>query len=289
VAFWTLRDHFKNLISRFTGAIIAPILFAAWPVAIAQVMNNLLINTDVLILGWFRGATDVGYYSAANRILQIFYLLPAILGLSTIPLFARLVENDREKFRRVLERLLTVILLAAIPAAVGGLILGKAVMVLIFGGEYAPAGLPFQILALTLVNGFASGILVNAVFAHNRQKHLTAYSAIAGVSNVLFDLILIPHYGMIGSSFATLTSELISGAYIWYIMKHTQYFEIVPHLKNIMLGTLVMGATILTLLFLHTPLILNIALSSCVYFGILYMRREPVLKEIRSIFVPSLE
>ena len=49
----------------------------AWPFAIIGALGVLLTNTDILIISWMRRRRTVGIYSAAIRIIQTLYLVPA--------------------------------------------------------------------------------------------------------------------------------------------------------------------------------------------------------------------
>src|SRR4029077_9904062 len=103
------RDYVKGLFQKFSSRLLVPILQSAWPFAVAGALGLLLTNTDILIISWMRNASDVGIYSAAIRIVQVLYLLPGIVQLSTLPLFSRLAKNDDARFREALERSISMI------------------------------------------------------------------------------------------------------------------------------------------------------------------------------------
>jgi O-antigen/teichoic acid export membrane protein len=282
-ALFVLRPYLKNIFSFFSLHLIKPTLSSAWPFAITGALGVLLTNTDILIISWMRTASDVGIYSAAIRIVQVFYIVPAVLQLSTLPLFARLARRDDEKFRAGLERIVILVFLISIPMALGGAILGTQIMGLVFGAAYAPGGLAFRILMLTLIVDFPATIVSAAVFAYNRQKNLIVASLIGGIGNVIFDLMFIPRWGIVGSAVATLIAQIASNWYLWHMMKKINYFEVVPKLKIIVTAGVVMALATVLCLTLHINVILNILLSAIIYFTILIGCHEPLLAEIKSI------
>jgi O-antigen/teichoic acid export membrane protein len=282
-ATFVLRRYLKNIFSFFKGSLIKPIVSSAWPFAITGALGVLLTNTDILIISWMRTASDVGIYSAAIRIVQVFYIVPAVLQLSTLPLFARLARHDNQKFREGLEKTVGLIFLISIPMALGGAILGTQIMRLVFGAAYALGGLAFRILMLTLIVDFPATIVSAAVFAYNHQKSLIITSLIGGVGNVVFDLLLIPRWGIVGSAFATLAAQILSNWYLWHMMKKINYFEVIPKLKVIVLAGVVMASTTALLLAAHANTILNIVISAVIYLAILMIFREPLLMEIKTV------
>ena len=68
------------------------------------------------------------------------------------------------------------------------------------------------------------------------------------------------------------------------MMKKINYFEVVPKLKTIITGGVVMTLATALLFALHINVLLNIMVSAIVYFAILAALREPLLTEIRVIF-----
>ncbi|PIR87418.1 MAG: hypothetical protein COU11_00625 [Candidatus Harrisonbacteria bacterium CG10_big_fil_rev_8_21_14_0_10_49_15] len=285
--FFTLRHHFRQLFTGFTKKLIKPILTLAWPFAISGLLGGLMLNTDILMLGWYTSAEDVGLYSAAQRIIQILYILPAILAASILPIFARLAAGDKEKFRRVFERVASIILLAAIPIAVGGAILNKEIITLIFGFPFLAAAIPFALLSLTILADYPSVILSNAIFSYNKHRKLVVFAAIGGFGNVVLNFLLIPRYGIIGCAIATLITQIISNAYLWGQMKKINPFSVHKGLIRMTGATLIMSLVVYILNTAGLPLIGTVIIGIITYFSTLTILREPILKEIRSVFRSS--
>lgn len=270
-------------LSRFSFSFVGPILKAAWPFAVIGALGVLLTNTDILIMSWMKSAADVGIYSAVIRIVQVIYIIPGIIQTVTLPAFSRLARMDNSRFRAAFERTLGLIFLSSIPLAFGGVILGTQVMALIFGSAYVPGGLALKVLMVSMMFDFPTSVIAAAVFAYNHQKGLIVSSAIAGISNVALDLFLIPHFGITGSAFATLGAQILSNWYLWRMMNKINPFSIVPKLKKLLTGGVIMALATVTLFILHIEVLINVALSSLIYFAVLWMLREPLVKEIGGI------
>ena len=105
--------------------------------------------------------------------------------------------------------------------------------------------------------------------------------------NVLLDLLLIPKMGIVGSAWATLISQSISGIYLWWKLRHITGFHIVSYLKNIVLATIFMSVIVLLLHYLKINVFIILGTAILVYFGILYWKREFLLKEVKLILRPN--
>jgi O-antigen/teichoic acid export membrane protein len=286
-AVFVLRDYLKKVFSQFDGRLVLPLLQAAWPFAISGVLGLLFTNIDILIISWIRSASEVGIYSAAIRIIQTLYLIPGIIQFTILPLLSRLAKKDDTKFRTVLERTLGIIFLTSIPLALGGMLLGSPIMELIFGGPYRTGGLAFDILMVTLLFDFPASILINALFAYDHQKTLIISSALGGAVNVILDFALIPSFGIAGSAAATLIAQIVNNGYLWFAMKKINYFKVLPQLWKVIMAGVIMAAGTLGLMLTGVHLIFNIIISAAIYCLLLKILREPLLKELVLIVMPS--
>lgn len=284
---FVLRKYLSGILTKFSFRTAKQILASGWPFAISAVLAVLLVDTDILIVGWLRSTTEVGLLSAAQRIVQLFYILPGVLSVSLLPSFARLAGKDNEKLRVVANKALSFIYALAVPLAFGGVILGKEIILFIFGGDYIGGSLAFQLLIATIIINFPTAVLTNLTFAFNKQRQLTIYAAIGGISNVLLDFLLIPRFGISGSAAGTLLVQILSTAYLWGIVLKLLPISIAPHLKKIFIASLAMAGVVLLAKLTSAHLLVSIAAGIGVYFLVLAALKEPLLSEIRSIILPG--
>ncbi len=285
---WALRGKISGVFSNFSLKLTKYILESTWPFAVSSFMGVLMINTDILIIGWLLSAEDVGLYSAGQRIVQLLYLLPSMMNTSLLPTFSCLANSDDKRLRSMLEMVLTFVFLAAIPIAIGGFILGKEIIAFVFGEGYIKSALSFQILMLTILIDFPAVILSSMVFAYNKQKSLMVYSAIGGISNVVFDLIFIPRFGITGSAVATLLAQFLSQIYLRRTAKKINYFKVLPHLKRVFTASAVMIIPIILLNAAGVHVLITIGAASLTYLGVLLLLKEPVVKEVKLILRPAV-
>jgi O-antigen/teichoic acid export membrane protein len=278
-----LRDYIKSAFSWFSVRLVKPIIASAWPFAIAGALGLLLTNTDILIISWMRTAAEVGIYAAGIRIIQTLYLVPAVLQASTLPLFARLANNDNARFRVTLERVVSTLFLISIPMTVGGIFFGTHILSAVFGSAFVSGATAFKILVITVLIDYPGSIIGTAIFAYGHQKSLIITSAIAGVLNVALDILLIPRFGMTGSAVGTLIAQAASNGYLWYVMNRINPFSIFHRLYKVIAASAIMFALAVILAFIHVEVFANIALCIVLYFAILAALRDPLLREVTGL------
>ena len=283
VATFFVRKYLRGILSDFSLPVARRLLSSMWPYAVSGVLGMLMINTDIVMLGWFRSSEEVGWYAGPQRIIQLIYLIPAIMAVSILPTFARLAVQAKEKMTRAIEQGISVVYVAALPIAVGGIIVAFPLIELLFGAKFLPGALPLQILLLTLLADFSAVLLGHVLLAYDHQKDLVTYSAIGGFVNIALNLLLIPRFGVVGCALATLCAQLLSNAYLQYIVRRTNPFHVGPYLGNALLATCAMALGVLALQAAGAHVLVSIAAGGLIYGGILYWRREPLLRDLRNI------
>ncbi|MEK7086796.1 MAG: flippase [Patescibacteria group bacterium] len=280
LAIFILRDEFKKIFASFRKNLVRPIMNAALPIAVISLVGAFMLNTDLIMLGWWRSAQEIGFYSAGQKIIQVLYTLPAILASALFPTMARFAAQKKdEEVGRITEKGLTSTLLIALPLALGGIILAKPIITLLYGREYLPAVNSFRVLTATLIIYFPSVLIPNLILAYNKQKKVVPFIAAGSASNIIFNTILIPPLGIIGASIATFFAQLTSNLPIWIMVRKIVHFQLLRNLKKIFAGVLLMGATNLILVASGAHVLLNIALSGSVYFLALFLFKEKLIME----------
>ena len=283
VAFLFLIPYLKEIFSHFDKTLLKPIVAAAWPFGLTGVLGAVMISTDTIMLGWFKNAEVVGYYSAAQKPILLLYIIPSLLAGAFFPALARFAHSDNEKFRSLLEKSLSFVFLLAFPFSIGLFLISPELINLIYGAAYQPATLTLKILSATILTAYSASLIANSIFAYNRQKILIGYAAIGALGNVFFNALFIPFWGMAGAAVATLITQFLSNGYIWQKMKNINNFSVFKHLKKIAIATLIMAAGVLFLNFLKMPVLITIPIASLIYFLALMLLKEKIIFQLKSL------
>ncbi|MCI4351829.1 MAG: polysaccharide biosynthesis C-terminal domain-containing protein [Thermoplasmata archaeon] len=158
---------------------------------------------DTLILGAFRPVLQVGYYSTAMTMARVILMAGDAMAFIYLPVTARLAREGATGTIRTIHAVATRWTLPlTIPLFLLFVILPKFSIDEVFGGKYASAAGPLQILAFT---AFFSALLgpVNACLAGlARTKTLVRTSTVSAIVNVSLSFGLIPTFGVFGAAAA---------------------------------------------------------------------------------------
>jgi O-antigen/teichoic acid export membrane protein len=209
IMYFSLRSYFINLVSSFNKKLLKYIFKEALPMAIIFVIGTIMSNLDMIILGWFTDSSNIGLYSAAQKPIQIVYLIPTLLVAAISPVFSRLAITDKEKVRTILKKSLRISLIIAIVVNVFIFAVGGFIFDLMFGAQYKDAIPLFKIMGLAIITGAPSLIISNAIFAFGKQKELVLFIAISLLLNIILCLLLIPQIGIYGAAISVTAAQTI--------------------------------------------------------------------------------
>ncbi|MCL5012011.1 MAG: flippase [Patescibacteria group bacterium] len=285
-AFYPFRSYFKNLWRSFDKKIIKKILASSWPFGMLGVMGAIMLNTDTIMVGWYRSIDDVGFYGAAQRVIQLIYLIPGLLAIAFFPAMSRAIK-DLEIMKKLIEGGTSLLSLFAIPLTVGGVLLANDVTLLVYGSSYMPAAGPFRLLCLTFLPAFLAAMFGNAIFALNKEKKLFVYVVIGILGNFIFNLLFIPIWGISGAALSTVCNQIILTLYLIYFLRKELHFRVLHQVEKLVGATIIMGLALLGLRALGVSLYINVFVGLGVYTASLLLFKEQsalmILNKLRGL------
>lgn len=165
-----------------------------------------IINSqiDIIMLGWFRDAEEIGLYRVATQGAALVAFGLQAVNVVAAPQFSRLfAQGDMVQLQHLVTQSARVVVFSALPAALCFIFVGEPIVKWVFGVDFAAAYVPLAILAVgQLANaGFGSvGVLLNMT-GHERVVSNTLW--LTALLNILLNAALMPFYGMNGAAIAT--------------------------------------------------------------------------------------
>ncbi len=280
---YLLRNQLRGLFKNFRKNLVKTIVQSAWPIALTGIIGTFMTNIDVIMLGIFRTASDVGLYSAAQKIIQMVYIVPSIASAAMFPLLAKAAKaKDSPKVRKIAETGIKILLTISIPLFAGGLVLSKQIMQFLYGGEFVGGAITLKILLLSPVLIYPGIFIGNIILAFDQQKKMPSIVVAGSVSNVLFNLLLIPPYGITGAAIATIGANVIYVALAWRLAKSINNFYTIRYLGKIISSAIVMAGAVVLMKATNINLIFIILAATAIYFALLYALKEDTLRELKT-------
>ncbi|MES1207281.1 MAG: oligosaccharide flippase family protein [Pseudomonadota bacterium] len=186
----------------------------AIPLALSEFVNSFLAQTNVLVLGKFRSAEDVGVYSAAMALSTAVSFLRGAFDTVLAPIAAEaLVQGDNARLARNLQLYCRIILTFAVPLA-GLMIVGGPVLMGFHGPVFEKGRLTLAILSLGHVVNASMGLCNWTLLASGRSRIVLVNNVGAFLVNILLCVALVPRLGMEGAALAAAATITVLQAII---------------------------------------------------------------------------
>lgn len=155
---------------------------------------------DQWFIGSFAGSRELGLYSVAVAWAEVLFYLPGVLVMIQRP---DLVRAGPQAAAQLIQRLLRVTLLLALPLAAFLVIAAPFLCTTVFGDEFAGSVDDLRVLALGSVGITFMALLGATLTAQRKPLHATSAVACAFVLTIGLALALIPSLGGLGAAIAT--------------------------------------------------------------------------------------
>ena len=207
-AYW--RQKIGSFFWRFSVGTAKAMLRNSWPLILSGIAVIIYMRIDQIMIKEMLGEREVGLYSAAVKLSEAWYFVPVIITSSLFPAIVKAKKINLELYHQRLQRLCTLMAWLAIAIALPVTFLADSVVSLLYGYHYREAGSVLAIHIWGAVFVFL-GVSSGAFFTVENYTKKTFYrTALGAFSNVMFNVILIPRYGINGAAIASVLSQFIA-------------------------------------------------------------------------------
>ena len=212
----------------------------SWPLILTAVMISIYMKIDQVMLK-SAGSKIVGIYSAAARISESWYFIPVAIVTSVFPAIIHARKTDIERYHKRLQNLYDLLVAISLPVAILVSIFSNQIIHILYGNPYQGAGLLLSIHIWSGIFVFLGSASSQFLLAEGFTLISFSRTAFGALVNVVLNLWLIPIYGALGASIATLIAYASSTFFILAI-PHTRA-QGVSMLKSLFLISIIQKIT----------------------------------------------
>lgn len=259
ISFKNIKVKMKNLKKH-----VAPVTV----LFVMAITSSIYTILDTSMLGFLTTDYQVGIYTAATKINRIVLNLVVSIGTVLLPRLSYYSGvRDNKKFLELAYKSIDLLMLIAVPAAVGLSILAKDIILIISGQSYIAAVPVMRIINPIVIIVAVSNFIGVQIFMPLNKEKWTLYSNIAGaIVNLTLNIILITKYGAIGAAIASMLAELIvTGTQMFLVRKYLSVKKIGLKIGKYSVMSLIMGI--------------------CVYCGVRVICKTSIISVIVGAFI----
>ncbi|MDA1586594.1 flippase [Bacillus cereus group sp. TH230-1LC] len=221
IAYFKIREK----ISPWTFSIkyAKEILSKSWYLIISGFMVTMYMRVDQIMLGsMLQNKTELGLYSAAVKIAEMWYFVPMAVIASFNPVIMKNKKLSESSYYRSVQTLYNLVAWLGLIFGVIILIFAKPIVSLLYGPDYINAS---NILAISIWGGIFA-MLGSArsswLICENLQKYSMVYIFAGCITNIILNFFLIPSLQGYGAAIATLISQILVVLIVPALFKETR-------------------------------------------------------------------
>ncbi|KDE46004.1 flippase [Geobacillus sp. CAMR5420] len=225
VAYFKVREEITPW--KFSFRYAKYILSQSWYLILSGLMVTLYMRIDQVMLGAMMPTkTEVGVYSAAVRIAEMWYFVPMAIITSFRPVIMNNKNISEDKYLQSIQLLYTIVAWLGIGFGIAILIFSKPIVLLLYGADYLKAA---SILSVSVWAGtFAMLGSARSIWliSEGLQSYTLLYTFVGLIVNIALNYLMIPIYGGFGAALATLVAQFSANIIALALFKKTRISSI---------------------------------------------------------------
>jgi len=195
----------------FDGKYALFMLKESIPLMISGAALILYQRIDQVMIGNLIDKESVGYFSVANKFVEILIYIPMVLSQTIMPVLVSIREKSEEEYVKKGQLFMNIsiwftLLLSGITS-----LLAYWIISLTFGDAYLPAIAVLQILSFKAASLALSNTAGTMIVAEGMQRYTAVRDTMGCIVCICLNYVLLPRYGIMAAAWIAILSNVVAG------------------------------------------------------------------------------
>lgn len=217
-----LHQKIGSFYRNFDLKLAKKLLTDSWPMVLGGVVLMIQARMDQVMIKEMIGNAELGYYSSATRLIEVFSFVPVILTTSLFPAIVNAKKISQELYESRLFNFYRLMMLLFLFVGIPIYFFGNQIVVFLYKDAFAPAG---QLLSLMVFRLFFTnyGVVRGAyLMTENLMKYSMITMLVGTILNLILNYFWISSYHSVGAIWASITSFFATTFLIDYYYYRTR-------------------------------------------------------------------
>jgi O-antigen/teichoic acid export membrane protein len=252
------------------------------PFAGSSLLGAAFARPEVVLLSLIGTEVQVGYYTAALKIVDLWQFVPQVFMINVFPVLSRSFTARDGEAQRVSDRSLLLLLGLALPVTAGLAITAEPLVRLLYGPGFDSAVLVLRLLAVNAVLYSLHSVWWRVLAARGEQRRVLNVQVVTLVVRLALGIGLIIAFGATGAAVSVILSLVLHVALLGRAVRFGgMRIGIGARGWRFAAAAVAMGAALVPVI-PHLPLVGVIALAAAFYGGSVVALRAVSVDEIRA-------
>lgn len=290
---WVKFPHLTNNSIVWRKEIFKAMYKYAIPAFSSTIIFSLMVSADTFLLTLYKGVKEVGVYNVIVPVAAIPVIFLSPLNNVFFPLVSHLYEGEKEKLGYLINKIYEFVPFIGVYFALFVVLFPSSTVGLIFGEKWLGVSqLPLTFLALGYIANLTAGISDTVILGIGKTKARLIVYVLVAIVTVLFHIILISQFGVMGAVMSNNISYLFLALMLTVLIKKVVDFKI-PYLfyLKMFLFALLLFITVRLTAFLpgSLPVLILSGILYTILFGLFGYYLKIYDKKILLLIIPKLK
>ena len=178
------------------------------PIIVASYAYSLITSFDTICIEHYLGMYEVGIYSVAKTLGQIFVFVPLAINTILMPKVAGF--NEKKEIKRYLKLSLVLVISASLVLLSGIFIFQRELIELIFTAKYLEATTVLCIYSIGMALSSVYGVFQTTLIGIGKPFLPMAILSICAIFNIAGNIYIVPQWGIWGAGIVFVSTYLIA-------------------------------------------------------------------------------
>jgi len=202
----------------FNYPLAVKLLKYSWPLIISGIMVSLYMKIDAIMLQNMAGVKEAGAYATVAQFSEAWNFIPAVIVTSLFPAILNAKRDDAARYKKRIQHLYDLMVYLSLPVAIV-ITFASPLIYKLLTPEYAYAAPTLSVHIWSGVFVFLGAASSQYLIAENFNNLTFIRTGFGAIVNIVLNLLLIPHMGMMGAAIATLVAYASATFFIIFIPK----------------------------------------------------------------------
>ena len=192
---------------RFKYVRAVELLRICWPLLLSSVIISIYMKIDQLMIKEMLNTRELGYYAAAVKLSEAWYVIPMVICSSLFPAIIISKEKNQKEYHRRLQHLYRFLVLLAILLAILVTVYADNIINMIYGNLFFRSTEVLVVHIWSAIFVFMGVVTTKYLVVEGLIRNQMYRTILGAVVNVCLNIIFIEKYGIVGAAYATLLAQ----------------------------------------------------------------------------------
>jgi O-antigen/teichoic acid export membrane protein len=207
------------------------LLSQSWILILSGFFSLVYLKVDQIMLRWMIGAAEVGIYSVAVNLSEVWYFLPTAITLSVYPTLLEEKRNHEDGYLSKIQKTFDVLFLLSLSVALMVSVVAKPSIQLLYGDAFLKSSYVLMIHIWAGVFIFMRALISRIILIENLLVFSLMTHLAGAIVNVVLNLLLINKYASYGAAVATLLAYATASYFSLFFHLRTRPYAIMMSLS----------------------------------------------------------